>query len=74
MSVAPPDPERLVETHLERQSRADLVLQDLGNRAVEVGQDLHGELGIDVVLRDQVVEGICERTADTARRGTRGDG
>lgn len=59
-------PTAVVYAHLERQSRANLVLQDLGNSAVEVGQDLHGELGIDVVLRDEVIEGICEGAADAA--------
>lgn len=59
-----------IEAALESQPGPDLVLQDLGNRAVEIGQDLHGELRIDVVLGDEVIKRICERAADAMNEGT----
>lgn len=57
-----------IRIHLERQARPDLFLQDLGNRSVKVRQDLHGQLGIDAVLGDQVIEGVRQGGADAARR------
>ncbi len=54
----------VVRLHLESQARPDLLLKDLGDRPVEVRQDLHGELGIDAVRGDQIVEGICQGGAD----------
>lgn len=54
--------------HLERQTGPDPVLQDLGNRPVEVRKDLHSELGIDAVLGDQIIEGVCQGGADAASR------
>lgn len=53
--------------HLERQARADLLLQDLGDSAVEVGEDLHGQLGIDAVVLDQVIEGVGQSCAYATR-------
>lgn len=50
--------------HLERQAGLDLLLQHFGDGAVEVGEDLHGELGIDAVLGDQIVEGVRESGTD----------
>jgi len=52
--------------HLERQPRLDLLLQRLGNNAIELGEDLHGELGVDALLADQLVQGICQGDAETA--------
>lgn len=47
-------------TYLERKPRAHLLAQNLGDHAVEGGQDPHGELRLDAALVDQVVEGVCE--------------
>ena len=49
--------------HLERQPRLDLLLQSLGNDAVKLGEDLHGELRVDALLADQLVQGV--RQGDT---------
>ena len=46
--------------YLESQARANLLLQNLRDRSVKVGQDLHRQLRVDAVLRDQVIESVCE--------------
>lgn len=50
--------------HLESQPGLDLVLQNLGNRSVEVGEDLHRQLRVDAVRRDEVIESVCQSGAD----------
>jgi hypothetical protein len=51
---------------LECEARLDLVGEDIGDGLVEVGENLHGELGLDTALGDEVVERVCEGTAQTA--------
>jgi hypothetical protein len=53
-------------TDLECEARLDFVGEDIGDGLVEVGEDLHGELGLDTALGDEVVERVCEGTAQTA--------
>ncbi len=52
--------------HLERQPSLDLVLKRLGDGAIEVGQDLHRQLGIDAVIADEIVQRVSQREADAA--------
>jgi hypothetical protein len=54
-----------IEVTLERQASFDLVSKPVRNRFVEVDEDLHGQLGLDSALGDQVVERVCEGTAQT---------
>ncbi len=54
--------------HLECQPRLDLLLQRLGNNAIELGEDLHGELGVDALFADQLVQGVCQSDAEAAGR------
>lgn len=58
----------LSSIHLKGQAGLDLLLKNLRNRAVKVGEDLHGELGIDAMLGDEVIEGICQSGADAAAK------
>jgi hypothetical protein len=53
------------QTHLERQTGLDLVCEPICDCFVEVYEDLHGELGLDSALGDQVVERVREGTAQT---------
>lgn len=53
-------------TDLECQAGLDLLREDVGDGAVEVGEDLHGQLGLDAALRDEVVQRVCERAAQAA--------
>jgi hypothetical protein len=50
---------------LECEARLDLVGEDIGDGLVEVGEDLHGKLGFDAALGDEVVERVCKGTAQT---------
>jgi hypothetical protein len=40
-------------------------LQRLGNNAIELGQDLHGQLRVDPLVPDQLVQGIRQGDAET---------
>jgi 2-iminoacetate synthase ThiH len=53
------------QAHLERQASFDLISKPVRNRFVEVYENLHGQLGLDSALGDQVVERVCEGTAQT---------
>ena len=53
------------QTDLKRQPRLDLVRQHFRNRFIEVRENLHGELGLDPALSDQVVERVREGAAQT---------
>jgi hypothetical protein len=55
--------------HLECQAGLDLLLESLGNGLVKVGQDLHGQLRVDALSADQVVEHVHECEADAVRVG-----
>ena len=55
---------KLDNAHLKCQACLDLLLERLGDGLVEVGQDLHGQLGIDALGADQIVEHVHEREAD----------
>jgi hypothetical protein len=50
-------------THLKRKPRLDLICEHVGNRLVEVCEDLHGQLGLDAALGDQIVQRVREGTA-----------
>lgn len=51
-------------TNLELQPTLDVLLQRLGDGLVEVAENFHGELGIDALFADQVVEGVCQSEPD----------
>lgn len=53
-----------MSSHLKRKFCLDLIGKDLSNDAVKVGQHLHGELGLDASLVDQVIQSIGERKTD----------
>lgn len=55
-------------SYLERQARLHLFLQHIRDRAIEVGQDLHRQLGVDAGVRDEVIEGVCESGTDAVQR------
>lgn len=55
-------------SYLERQPRLHLLLQHVRDCAIEVGQNLHGQLGVDAGVRDEVIEGVCESGTDAAQR------
>lgn len=55
-------------SYLERQARLHLLLQHVRDCAIEVGQDLHRQLGVDAGVRDEVIEGVCESGTDAAQR------
>lgn len=57
----------LVCNHLERQPRLDLLLQDLGDSFIEMRKDLHGQLRIDAMLGNQVIESVCQGSPDTTK-------
>lgn len=63
-------------TDLEGETRFDLVAEHVGNSLVKVEKDLHGELGLDPALGDELVECIGEGATQTTRsaRAPRGDG
>lgn len=50
--------------YLERQPGLDLLLEDVCDRAIEVGEDLHRQLRVDAVVCDQIIERIRERRAE----------
>lgn len=50
--------------YLERQASLDLLLEDVCDSAIKVGEDLHGQLGVDAVVCNQIIEGIRERSAE----------
>lgn len=51
---------KALPTHLERQSSLDLFRKHFRNRLVEVCENLHGELGLNPALGDEVVECVRE--------------
>jgi hypothetical protein len=51
--------------HLECKPRLDLVCEHIGDRLVEVDEDLHGQLGLDAALGDQIVQRVREGAAQT---------
>lgn len=64
MSAKPP---RL--GYLERKPRLDSFRDRFDEGFVEVADDLHGELGLDLVVADEVVQSVCKRDADTVSIG-----
>ena len=56
---------KCVRTYLECEPRLDLVCEHVGNGLVEVCEDLHGQLGLDAALGDQVVQRVREGTTQT---------
>lgn len=57
---------RFLSPYLECQPGLDLLLEDVCNRAIKVGQNLHGQLRVDAVVCNQIIEGIRERRAEAA--------
>ncbi len=57
------------EIHLEGQPGLHLLLQGLGDNAIELGEDLHGELRVDALLSDQLVERIRQGNAEAVGTG-----
>ena len=50
--------------YLEAHARLDLLRQGVGDGFVEVADDLHGKLRLDLSVHDEIVERIRERGAD----------
>jgi len=55
-----------VQRALERKASLNPLIKGLGNDAVKLGQDLHGELGIDALGPDKIVQCIRQRRAQAA--------
>lgn len=55
-----------IPTHLERQPRLNLVRKYFRDRFVEVGKNLHGQLGFYPALGDEIVKGVREGPAHAA--------
>ena len=53
--------------HLEREAGLNLLIERVGHDAVKLHQDLHGQLRIDPLVLDQVIEGISQGHAETAQ-------
>jgi hypothetical protein len=53
------------QTHLESQAGLDLIGEAVCDCLVKVDENLHGKLGLDSALGDQVVERVCKGTAQT---------
>lgn len=58
--------------YLELQSALDVLLQRLGDCLVEVAQDLHGQLRMDALVADQIVQRVSQGEPDTATRVSNG--
>lgn len=56
------------QTHLELESRLDVLLERFRDGLVKVAQDLHGELRVDALIADEVVERVGQSEADAARQ------
>lgn len=54
----------LVSPHLKSQSSFDLILEHIGDRTVEVGENLHRQLWVDASVRDEIIEGVCQSSAE----------
>ena len=50
--------------YLESQLRLHLIRHDLGNRFIEVGQDLHRKLWLQATIVNHVIQRVCEGEAD----------
>ena len=53
--------------YLEGHAGLDVALESLGDGTVEVCEDLHGELWLNLTLRDKLIESIHEHTSGTAK-------
>jgi hypothetical protein len=53
-----------VEMAFETHSGLDLFTEHLSDDLVEVCHDFDGELGLDAATADQIVEGVCESSAN----------
>lgn len=64
------DPRTLLlsPTHLELESRLDVLLERFRDGLVKVAQDLHGELRVDALIADEVVERVGQSEADATRQ------
>ena len=54
-----------IEVTFEREAAFDPVCDDLREGLVEVAEDFHGELGLDLVGGDEIVESVCESNTET---------
>lgn len=62
--VKPPPGRSSYLTHLELESRLDVLLERFRDGLVKVAQDLHGELRVDALVADEVVERVRQSEAD----------
>jgi hypothetical protein len=51
--------------HFECEPCLDLFRQHLGNHAIEIVEDLHGQLRLDAAFVDEIVDSVDERLTDT---------
>lgn len=54
---------------LELEPRLDVLLERFRDGLIEIAQDLHGQLRIDALIADEIVEGIGQSKADTVEVG-----
>lgn len=54
--------------YLKRQPGLDLILQNIRNGSIKVGEDLHGQLRVDAVALDEVIQSVCQGSADAVHK------
>lgn len=54
--------------YLECQARLDLLLQNIRDRTVKVRKNFHSKLRIDACVLDEVIEGVCQGSAEAVCR------
>lgn len=64
-------PARATSPYLKCQPGLDLVLQNIRNGSIKVGEDLHGQLRIDAVALDEVIQSVCQGSADAVHGAER---
>lgn len=57
--------------YLKGQPGLDLILQNIRNGSIKVGEDLHGQLRVDAVALNEVIQGVCQGGADAVHSAER---
>lgn len=62
---------RVGSPYLKRQPGLDLILQNIRNGSIKVGEDLHGQLRVDAVALDEIIQSVCQGSADAVHSAER---
>lgn len=57
--------------YLKRQPGLDLVLQNIRNGSIKIGENLHGQLRVDAVALNEVIQSVCQGGADAVHSAER---